>query len=225
MTPGRLIAVCGIDGCGKSTQVALLAKTLREYRIDVLETRQPTDSYRSHPLIRAYLDHGDMSLGMVGIALLAAADRQHHVRTVIAPALAAGQWVITDRYVYSTFAFFTARGLDQRFVRIINSDVPRPDLSVLLDLAPEAARERVQRRDGRVLKHEERSLEFMGRVRRGFLENRDDSFLTVDATASTLANAAEIRERALALRSPVRPADRSAGQSMRGRFRDRSTPA
>jgi dTMP kinase len=195
MTRGRLIAMCGIDGCGKTTQIGLLAGALRARGIDVVETRQPTEFYRDHPQVRAYLDDGDTSLGMVGLALLAAADRQHHVRGVIEPALAAGRWVITDRYVYSTYAFFVARGLELDFLRTINRDVPRPDLSVLLDLPAEVARQRVQLRDGKALKYEERSLAFMTGVRDGFLAYRDASFLTVDATAPAAAIAAEIHAR------------------------------
>lgn len=194
MNAGKLIAVCGIDGCGKTTQIQALTDWLRGRDIDVLQTRQPSDLYRTHPLVRAYLDEGDPRLGMQGLSLLAAADRQYHISSVIRPALTAGKWVITDRYVYSTFAFFTVRGLDIDFVRTINRGVPMPDLSILLDVPAEIARERVMRRDGTALKYEERSLRFMDDVRQAFLRFRDESFLTLDATTPTEQLVAVVRE-------------------------------
>jgi dTMP kinase len=136
---------------------------------------------------------------MFGMALLAAADRQFHVRTTVAPALAAGDWVLSDRWVYSTYAFFGARGIDHATLASLNVGVPSPDLVVLLDIDPAVARERVRARDGTVVKFEETSLAFMEDVRRRFLDLVDDDALVLDATAGPDQLASAIASRALAL--------------------------
>lgn len=181
---GRLIVVCGIDGSGKTTQIRRLAQWLTHRGIRVLQTRQPSDMYRANPHVRAYLDHGDNPLGMIGLSLLAAADRQLHVRTVIEPAIAEGTWVLCDRYVYSSYAFFAARGVDVAFVRSINVHVPRPDVTFLLDVPVENALERIRSRDGDITKFEERSVEFMTTVRQTFFACADDTFAIIDALQS-----------------------------------------
>lgn len=177
---GRLIALCGIDGSGKTTQVRRLSRWLTERDIPVVETRQPSDMYRENPHVRAYLDHGHNALGMVGLSLLAAADRQLHIRNVINPAIAAGTWVICDRYVYSSYAFFAARGVDVDFVRRINVDIPLPDVTFFVDVPVETALERIRNRDGAIMKFEERSVDFMVTVRSTFLACADATFVTID---------------------------------------------
>jgi len=198
--PGRLIAFCGIDGSGKTTQLRLAADLVRSWGYEVLVTKQPTDFFRRQPLVRAYLDHGDNSLGMPGMALLAAADRQLHIRTVLAPALARGCWVLTDRYVYSTYAFFLARGLDLQFLRHVNPNVPVPATTVLMDLCAHEGRRRVVAREGEIGKFEETDLAFMEKVRRNFHLVADESFLVVDATASARLIHEQIAERLSAVK-------------------------
>lgn len=195
---GQLVAFCGIDGCGKTTQLRELSAWLRREGAQVVETRQPTSFYRDQPVVRAYLDDGDNRLGMTGLSLLAAADRQLHVRTVVDPALQEGSWVLTDRYVYSTYAFFGARGVDDEYLRLINKDVPKPFLTVLLTVDPEVARQRVAARDGSTLKFEERSLAFMQDVQERFIAAADGSFLTLDGSRASGELASEIQAEVLA---------------------------
>jgi dTMP kinase len=192
---GLLIAICGIDGSGKTTQEIALADWLTSVGRQVLRTCQPTDWYRKTEWVREYLDHGVDSLGMHGLALLAAADRQRHVRSVIAPAVAEGTVVICNRYIYSTFAYFAARGLPLEFLRAINPLIPRPDLTILLDAPAQLSRERVQARDGEVLKFEERRLAFMEEVRASLRKNHDESFLILDANLPVAELAQTIRQR------------------------------
>lgn len=132
---------------------------------------------------------------MHGLALFAAADRQRHIRGVIAPAIEQGRDVICNRYVYSTLAYFMARGLNLSFVRQINPAIPVPDLTILLDLPATVARDRVRRRDGDVVKFEEKGIEFMEQVRKNFLVVADESFLFIDATTSDDQIHRTIRER------------------------------
>jgi dTMP kinase len=178
--PGLLIAFCGIDGSGKSTQEEMLAQWMTSNGHNFVQTKQPTDFYRNNDLVRTYLDSGENALGMFGLALLAAADRQAHLNMFVRPAIARGTHVICNRYVYSSIAYFAARGVDESFVWTINRDVEAPDLTVLTDIDPALARERVIARDGIVLKFEERSLAFMETVRQVFLKNATSKFLVLD---------------------------------------------
>jgi dTMP kinase len=140
---GRLIALEGIDGCGKSTQAALLAATL-----DADLTFEPGDS----PLGRVIRDLVLRGEGFAPTdraeALLMAADRAQHVETVIRPALEAGRWVVTERFSGSTLAYQGAgRGLDVDDLRAVvafaTGDV-QADLVVLIDVPAEVAASRMQ---------------------------------------------------------------------------------
>ena len=196
----RLVVFTGIDGCGKTTQLALLAAELERRGHVPLCTRQPTEFYRKAEPVRAYIDDGGQQIGMPGLALLAAADRQLHITTELRPSLEAGRWILCDRYLESSIAFFHARGVDRAFVEMINVDVPKPDLTVLLDLPATAARERVLDRDGPTLKFEERSLDFMETVRASFLAQADDSWIVLDGLADQATIADQVRS-ALAMKA------------------------
>lgn len=138
---GRLIALEGVDGCGKSTQAARLAS-----RLGALLTFEPGDTDLGASIRAVLLDPG-AALTARAEALLVAADRAQHVEMVIAPALGAGRWVVTDRYSGSTLAY-------QGFGRELGVDALAPvlelatgglgpDLSVLLEVPIEVARERL----------------------------------------------------------------------------------
>lgn len=165
---GSLIALCGFDGSGKTTQGKLLVKALVEKGRAVVETKQPTDWYRNEPSLRAYIDTGN-SVDQLYLALLAAADRRKHVLEVIDPALEAGAFVISDRYVYSTLAYFAARGVNPDLVASFNRDIPKPCLTVLLDVPPSILIDRIRERDGARFKYEERSVAAIDAVRQNFL--------------------------------------------------------
>lgn len=173
-----LIAFCGLDGSGKTTQLRLLQDWMIANDQVVLATRQPGDDYRNNTRVRNYLDNGVVS-NMKAIALLAAADRQNHISEVVTPNLKKGH-VLTDRYLYSSFAFFKARGVSVDFVRSINPDVPEPDITVFLDSDPKVTLQRVMSRDG-ALKFEERDSNFFESVRETFLEVIPKNSLILDA--------------------------------------------
>ena len=100
---GKLIVFEGIDGTGKSTQLTLLEKVLRELQIPVVSTREPTEGTYGRRIRALYTDRGSFSLQ--DELQLFLADRREHVRECIAPALAAGKIVLCDRYVLSTIAY------------------------------------------------------------------------------------------------------------------------
>jgi dTMP kinase len=111
----------------------------------------------------------------------------------VRPALAAGKWVLCNRYVYSTYAYFMARGVALDFLKAINSGVERPDLTIMLDVPASTCRGRVEQRDGGVLKFEEKRLRFMEEVRENFGRVRDESFLVLDGTRTIEALRDDIR--------------------------------
>lgn len=141
---GVFVAFEGGDGAGKSTQVRRLAEALRRAGHEVLETRQPGGTALGAAL-RELVLHGD-HVAPRAEALIYAADKAHHVDTVIGPALKAGQVVLTDRYIDSAIAY-QGGGRDLGAAEIadlqlwaVNDLVP--DLTVVLDVTPQDGRAR-----------------------------------------------------------------------------------
>jgi dTMP kinase len=131
---GVLLALEGVDGCGKSTQAELLAAALRERGLEVVLTCEPTDSPLGQQ-IREYFQGPDRYLSPKEELNLFMADRREHIAEVIDPALAEGKIVITDRYYYSSVAYQGALGLDPDRILAQNEILSvRPDLTVILTL-------------------------------------------------------------------------------------------
>jgi dTMP kinase len=145
--PGTLIAFEGIDGSGKSTQVALLARALRERGLEVVETREPTDGPFGRRIreMAASGRHPDPDEELRWFV----EDRREHVDGLIRPALAARKVVVTDRYTLSTVAYQGARGHDpQRLLAESELAFPLPDLALVLELAPREGVARTRARPG-----------------------------------------------------------------------------
>ena len=178
MARGRFITFEGGEGCGKSTQVVRLAAALEERGLKVLLTREPGGT-RLSELIRALLkdEAEDPPVDRAELLLFLAA-RAQLVRNVIAPALEAGTWVVSDRFSDSTVAYQGyGRGLPVDFVRQANDfacEGLRPDLTFLLDLDPETAERRMRGREAATNTSADRieraGSGFHARLRRGFLE-------------------------------------------------------
>ncbi len=159
MGEGRFVVVEGIDGCGSTTQVERLAGTLATRGVDARATAEPTTGPVGR-LIREGLAVRDEdgpgasrpAFDWATFALLFAADRAHHNETVIRPALAAGAWVVSDRYDLSSLAYQSATatpGLEVLpWIRQLNRRARRPDLTIVLDLDPAVAAERRHHRGG-----------------------------------------------------------------------------
>jgi dTMP kinase len=146
---GKFISLEGGEGAGKSTQVGALAKALEERGIDVLVTREPGGSEGAEK-IRELLLSTDEKWDAEAEALLFAAARADHVRTAIAPALEAGRWVLSDRFVDSSLAYQGgAGGLGIETIRAINAFAVGehfPDRTLVLMLGEGG--ERARARDG-----------------------------------------------------------------------------
>lgn len=139
---GILIAIEGIDGTGKSTQLRLLAGYLRARGCSVVETREPTDGPFGREIRKLYVNRDKYTLAEE--LELFIQDRMQHVREVVAPGLAAGKVVLTDRYYFSTAAYQGAAGMDPVEVFNKNNFAPRPDLVILLTMSPEVTKMRIQ---------------------------------------------------------------------------------
>ncbi|MFF5623815.1 dTMP kinase [Microbacterium sp. NPDC012755] len=203
MTAGRgvWITLEGGDGSGKTTQANLLAGWLTDAGHGVLRTREPGGSEVGE-LIRNIVLHHRGDIAPRAEALLYAADRAHHVATVVRPALDRGEVVLQDRYLDSSVAYQGAgRVLDGDEIRELSlwaTEGALPDLTVLLDLDPEAARERLDSDDKPFDRLEAEKTEFHSRVRDAYLRLADaepERFLVLDAAASADEIAAAIRVR------------------------------
>jgi dTMP kinase len=166
---GCFVALEGGEGAGKSTQAARLAERLRAEGYDVLLTREPGDTAVGQKLRQIVLDPATGNISHRTETLLYAADKAEHVDRVVAPALARGAVVITDRYVDSTLAYQGAgRDLEdrevERIARWATADL-RPHLTVVLDLPPQQGLTRFEERD----RIEAESVAFHERVREMFL--------------------------------------------------------
>ncbi|MFF4208527.1 dTMP kinase [Streptomyces sp. NPDC001796] len=167
---GFFIALEGGDGAGKSTQAEALAEWIRGKGHEVVLTREPGATPVGKRLRSILLDVSSAGLSHRAEALLYAADRAEHVDTVVRPALERGAVVISDRYIDSSVAYQGAgRDLSPTEIARINrwaTDGLVPHLTVLLDVAPETARERFTEAPDRL---ESEPAEFHARVRSGFL--------------------------------------------------------
>jgi dTMP kinase len=131
-SPGILVAVEGIDGAGKSTQVARVAEALAREGYEVVRTHEPTDGPHGRRL-RASATTGRLAPDDELETFIA--DRREHVRELIAPSIAAGKVVLVDRYYFSSMAYQGARGLDPAEIQRRNEEIaPRPDLLVILEI-------------------------------------------------------------------------------------------
>ena len=152
MTRGSFIAFEGGEGAGKSTQARLLADALRARGIDVLSTREPGGTPGAEAIRNLLLDPPGEGWGPAAEALLFAAARADHVARAIRPALAAGCWVISDRFVDSSRAYQGGGGglsdADLLALHQIGSGGLVPDLTVLIEVASAEAAARLARRDG-----------------------------------------------------------------------------
>ncbi|MBB2975085.1 dTMP kinase [Microbacterium endophyticum] len=204
-TSGLWITLEGGDGVGKTTQAALLEKWLGEHGRRVVRTREPGGSDVG-ALIREIVLHHRGDVAPRAEALLYAADRAHHVATVVRPALERGDVVLQDRYLDSSVAYQGAgRVLDPGEVRSLSlwaTENALPDITVLLDLDPKLARERLDAADKPFDRLEAEKADFHARVRHAFLSlaaAEPKRFLVVDASRDPADISRAIQQRITAL--------------------------
>jgi dTMP kinase len=168
---GPFIAFEGPEGAGKSTQILRLAARLRAQDLDPVVTREPGGTPAADRIRSVILD-GTLRIDPLTEFLLYSASRAQHVSEVIAPALAAGRAVLTDRFTAASVAYQGyGRGLDLDFVTSLNARAAHalvPDITLLFDVTPEVGLARVRSR-GHLDRLEAADVDFHRRVRRGFL--------------------------------------------------------
>ncbi|WP_446220535.1 dTMP kinase [Micromonospora sp. IBHARD004] len=175
VSSGLFVVFEGGEGAGKSTQLLALAERLREQGRDVVVTREPGATGVGERIRSLVLDNaGAEAPSPRAEALLYAADRAHHVATVVRPALVRGAVVISDRYVDSSLAYQGAgRTLPVQEVSWLSSWATgglKPDLVVLLDVDPRTGLSRVESRSQAADRLETESIAFHERVRYAFLD-------------------------------------------------------
>jgi dTMP kinase len=190
---GRFITLEGGEGAGKSTQAERLAVRLRAHAISVAVTREHGGSPGADIMHHVLLSGAAKALGPVAEALLLAAARDDHVRTVIAPALAEGRWVICERFIDWTRAYQGVLGrFDPKLIRSLErltvSDA-MPDLTLVLDLPANVGLARAaKRRTGAAPdRFETDKLEFHTRLRQALrvgAASEKDRCVLIDATRS-----------------------------------------
>ncbi len=202
---GLWVTFEGGDGAGKTTQAALLEEWLSDQGRTVVRTREPGGT-EVGVLIRDIVLHHRGDIAPRAEALLYAADRAHHVATLVRPALERGDVVIQDRYLDSSVAYQGAgRVLDAAQVRDLSlwaTEGALPDVTVLLDLDPASARVRLDADDKPFDRLESEKAEFHERVREAFLalaQAEPDRFVVLDASLPADELAAAVRERVAAV--------------------------
>lgn len=197
---GRFITLEGIEGVGKTTQLAEVAAALRARGLEVVETREPGGTALGEGIRALLLDKALPAMAPLTELLLVFAARAEHLEKVIRPALAAGRWVVCDRFTDATYAYQGGgRGLPQASIATLEALVQRglePDLSLLFDAPVEIALGRAKSRGGDDDRFEAERAEFFARVREAYRERARAAparFRIVDATRDAAAIGAELR--------------------------------
>ncbi|MBC7574209.1 MAG: dTMP kinase [Herminiimonas sp.] len=185
MTPGKFITFEGIDGAGKSTHVAFVADRLAQGGHRIVTTREPGGTALGESL-RSLVLHQSMHLETEALLMFAA--RREHLAQVIEPALARGDWVISDRFTDATFAYQGGgRKLDLDKLRQLERWVHphlQPDLTLLFDVPLEVARQRLDATRN-LDKFEQEEADFFAATRAEYLRRAAEfpqRFRVVDAT-------------------------------------------
>jgi len=167
---GRFITFEGIDGSGKSTHIDAVAGALLARGVNILSTREPGGTPLGESL-RELVLHQAMTREAETLLMFAA--RAEHLAKVIRPALAAGQWVLCDRFTDATYAYQAGgRGMDERAIAELELWVHpdlQPDLTILFDVAPEIAAERLSQ-TRTADRFESEPTSFFGAVRAMYLK-------------------------------------------------------
>lgn len=188
---GRLITVEGIEGAGKSTNLAFIAGCLRDAGHEVVETREPGGTQLGEAVRAVVLAPSDTPISPEAETLLMFAARAQHLDEVIEPALARGAWVVCDRFTDATYAY-QGGGRDMPLSRIAALEdwvqgALRPDLTLLLDIDPEAGLKRVKSRGDKADRFDAEDTDFFDNVRSIYLRRaaqHPERYAVVDADQS-----------------------------------------
>ena len=193
---GKFITLEGSEGVGKTTNIDVVCRLLEANGVPFIKTREPGGTPLAEALREAMLAVREEEVSAMTELLIVFAARTQHLDRVIRPALAAGQWVVCDRFTDASYAYQGhGRGLDLERITALEGWVQnglQPDLTLLLDLAPEVAEQRMQERTKDRMESEK--VEFYQRVRSGYLRRaaQDARFRVIEAKNTIDAVATEI---------------------------------
>lgn len=139
------IVLEGLDGSGQSTQVELLGNFLKEKGFEIVLTKEPTVDSLAGKKIKEILNK-KVKTAPEDLQRLFAEDRKEHLEKVVIPALNEGNFVVSDRYFYSSFAFGASDGLDLKWLMELNKDFLRPEQTFLLKASPKTCVSRIEKR-------------------------------------------------------------------------------
>ncbi|WP_205700340.1 dTMP kinase [Crenobacter intestini] len=182
----RFITLEGVDGAGKSTHLSFIQNTLAQLGVDAVFTREPGGTALGERL-RELLLAVDTRVSLETETLLMFAAREEHLAQVIRPALAAGRWVVSDRFTDATFAYQGGgRGLAFDRIEVLEEWVQRglqPDLTLLFDVPTEVAAARMAA-SRNLDRFEREAADFHRRVRDAYLARAKDDprFVVIDST-------------------------------------------
>jgi dTMP kinase len=179
------VSLDGVDGSGKSTQIRLLCDWLRSQGHDVVSCRDPGSTPLGEAIRKILLERHEMPIERGSEMLLYMAARAQLVAEVIRPALAAGKTVVSDRYLLANIVYQGhAGGLDPQAIRRVGGVATggcQPELTIVLDMPPDAAAQRISRPRDRM---EQQGAAFEQAVRAGFLAEaarQPERIVVVDA--------------------------------------------
>lgn len=187
--PGKFITVEGLEGVGKSTNINLMAKLIRDAGHEVLLTREPGGTRLGERVRQILLDKAEDTMSPMTELMLMFAARAQHVEELIKPALADGQWVVCDRFTDSSYAYQGGgRGLGDETVAMLETLALgdfRPDLTLILDLDVATGLSRATA-DAEADRFESEERAFFEKVRTAFLDRvaTSDRYRLIDASGN-----------------------------------------
>ena len=183
---GKFITLEGIEGSGKSTSLDTISKILETLNIEFIITKEPGGGPLGKDLRKILLDK-KTSISPEVELLLMMADRKNHIDNIVEPSLEKGVWVISDRYLDSSYAYQGGgRQIDTSKIDLLTEllKLPIPDLTILFDLSPEIALQRAKNRS-ELDRFESEPIDFHQRIREAYLNLANDNverYVVIDAS-------------------------------------------
>ena len=183
---GKFITLEGIEGSGKSTSLDTISKSLETHNIEFIVTKEPGGGPLGKDLRKMLLDKKTSISSEVEL-LLMMADRKNHIDNIVEPSLEKGVWVISDRYLDSSYAYQGGgRQIDVSKIDLLTEllKLPIPDLTLLFDLSPEIALQRAKNRS-ELDRFESEPMDFHQRIREAYLTLANDNierYVVIDAS-------------------------------------------
>lgn len=183
---GKFITLEGIEGSGKSTSLDTISKILHTLDIEFIITKEPGGGPLGKDLRKILLDK-KTSISPEVELLLMMADRKNHIDNIVEPSLEKGVWVISDRYLDSSYAYQGGgRQIDTSKIDLLTEllKLPIPDLTILFDLSPEIALQRAKNRS-ELDRFESEPIDFHQRIREAYLNLANDNverYVVIDAS-------------------------------------------